>query len=269
VDTFETLARPGNLFVVALCLVAAALLAQGRRPGHLVLAACALAALCIAVVPIGSWLLRVLERRFPPVELGSERVDGIVVLGGALESDRIVAHGRLGLGEAGDRILAFAQLAHLHPEAQLYFAGGDRSLGSPALGDAMPARPFFESLGIDFSRVTLEITASSTHDNAVEAARSGLLQPGETWVLVTSAWHIPRAIGCFRAVGLDVVPYAVDYRDTPGLAFDFAGGLGRIELAAREWGALGYYRIRGHTDELLPDPTPASSDQPTATRSSE
>jgi uncharacterized SAM-binding protein YcdF (DUF218 family) len=257
VTSLARLLEPGNLFVAALCAAAIVLFYGGARHGRMLVAACATAALVIAVLPVGSWLLRPLERHFPAVALPAH-VDGVVVLGGALEHDRIVAHRRLGLGEAGDRIVAFAQIAHRHPHAALYFAGGRGSLGPRGLGDALPAREFFESLGIEYDRVTLEETASSTHENAAQAAASGLFEPGTTWVLVTSAWHMPRAVGCFRAHDIAIVPYAVDYRDAPGLAFDFSGALARLELGAREWAALAYYRLRGRTRSLLPDIEPAT-----------
>jgi len=80
---------------------------------------------------------------------------------------------------------------------------------------------------------------------------------GERWLLVTSAFHMPRAIGCFRAVGFDVIPWPVDYRTSgPGDAWRLfpraSEGLRRVDLAAKEWAGLLAYYVTGRSTALLP-----------------
>ena len=84
-------------------------------------------------------------------------------------------------------------------------------------------------------------------------------KPGERWLLVTSAHHMPRAVGCFRRIGFDVVPYPVDWRSRGAvdLVVPFAtvaSGLARTDVAVKEWVGLVVYRLTGKTSELFPGP---------------
>jgi uncharacterized SAM-binding protein YcdF (DUF218 family) len=84
-------------------------------------------------------------------------------------------------------------------------------------------------------------------------------RPGERWLLITSAYHMPRAVGCFRRAGLSVEAYPVDWRTggrrgltTP--SGSVAGGLDRADVAVREWLGLVAYWITGRTSDLFPAP---------------
>ena len=88
-------------------------------------------------------------------------------------------------------------------------------------------------------------------------------QPGDRWLLITSAIHMPRAMGVFRHIGLPVDAYPVDWRTTgpqdlwsiPG---SFAGGLSRFDAAVHEWVGLFAYWIMGRSSELFPGPRPTA-----------
>jgi uncharacterized SAM-binding protein YcdF (DUF218 family) len=119
------------------------------------------------------------------------------------------------------------------------------------------------ALGVPREQLILEANARDTYENAVflkdELTKQGLLDPGMRWVLITSAYHMPRAMGAFRAAGFDVEAWPVDYR-TRGEAdlirpFDkVSEGLRRVDTASREWAGLFAYWLRGRTDALFPAP---------------
>jgi uncharacterized SAM-binding protein YcdF (DUF218 family) len=115
-------------------------------------------------------------------------------------------------------------------------------------------------LGIDPARVIFERDSRNTYENALYTKRLAEPGPDEVWLLVTSAFHMPRAVGVFRQAGWRVVPYPVDYQsgglDHAGLGFDLVGGLDLIDLAVHEWLGLGAYRAFGWTDALYPGPAP-------------
>src|SRR5207248_10072596 len=69
--------------------------------------------------------------------------------------------------------------------------------------------------GVAENRIVLEERSRSTHENAVFAKE--LIRPStaETWILVTSAFHMPRAVASFRAVDWPVIPYPVDFKVDP------------------------------------------------------
>ena len=109
-------------------------------------------------------------------------------------------------------------------------------------------------MGVAPDRLILEAGARDTYENAVylkaELGKLGLLGPGKRWVLITSAYHMPRAMAAFRQAGLEVEPWPVDYR-TRGRAdltrpFDkVSEGLRRVDVATREWVGLFAYWLAG------------------------
>lgn len=251
---FWTVAAPDNLLLL---LLLAGLLAQalGHRRGYRVAVAAALGLLAVAILPVGQWVIAPLEARFPNPTLPSH-IDGIIVLGGAVEPT-IDAHGQVALDDAAERITEALALAQRHPEAKLLLSGGDASV-LPLAGEleADETRRLFIELGVAPGRILVEDRSRNTFENALFSLKVAAPKPGETWVLVTSAWHLPRAVGCFRAVGWKVLPYPVDYRTDrdPRPDFELGKQLALLDAAAKEWVGLVAYRLVGYTDALFPGP---------------
>ena len=120
------------------------------------------------------------------------------------------------------------------------------------------ARAALVQAGIPADRVIYEAESRNTWENAVFSKEMVRPQPGERWVLVTSAMHMPRSVGIFRQVGWEVIPYPVDYRTkhdaTPWLRFEFGQNLVILDDAVREWIGLTAYRLMGRTESLFPAP---------------
>jgi uncharacterized SAM-binding protein YcdF (DUF218 family) len=253
---------PGNLLVIGLCL---AWLMMGRRdrrasslPRFLV-GSMALICLLIAATPLGYLPMIVLENRFSRPSVMPAKVDGVIVLGGgmmpllSLSRDEPVM-----LASGNVRLAAFVDLARKYPEARLIFAGGSGNIFSPAPSEASIARVALERLGLQIERAQFEDRSRNTEENVDFSKKIMKPGKGETWLLVTSASHMPRAVGTFRAQDWNVVPYPVGYitsGDTfDGFGFDFLGGLAVLQTGIREWiGMVGYY-ARGFTNELFPAP---------------
>src|SRR6185436_17105876 len=124
--------------------------------------------------------------------------------------------------------------------------------------------------GLEASRITYERKSLNTEQNAVFAKAIALPKAGERWLLVTSAFHMPRAMGAFRAAGFDVVAYPVDFRTDGSSAlttpFAFVSqGLRMTDTATKEWIGLISYYLTGKTSALFPAPQDASLARPRAT----
>jgi uncharacterized SAM-binding protein YcdF (DUF218 family) len=248
-ETLWALLQPSSLLVISIAL---ALLATWARWHALAasLLTLVLAVVAAAVVlPVTEWIAGPLEEQVAITPLPAS-VDGIVVLGGAVEWRITAARGQLTLNDAGERVAAAAALAQRYPQARLVFTGvfGEsfandfRAQGNER---SLWFGPTFEGREVHFLGA-----ARSTYEDAIVALREAPPQPGETWVLVTSAMHMPRALATFRTQGwTTLVPYPVDYRTTgaatPGLDWDVAGTLADLDRAVREWGALQVYRGTG------------------------
>jgi len=216
--------------------------------------------------PLGNALILPLEDRFPRANLDDPPPPtGFIILGGA--EDRLVGSARLApaLNEAAERMVEAAILARRFPEAKIAFSGGDPGIFYHANTEAEGAKTLLTALGVAKDRLILEAKSRDTYENAAflkeELTRAGELGPGKRWLLITSAYHMPRAMGAFRKAGFAVEPWPVDYR-TRGKAdltrpFDkVSEGLRRVDVASREWVGLLAYWLTGRSDALFPAPQP-------------
>jgi len=239
---------PGE-WLITLCGIGVVLLWTGRVAlGRSLLSIAVLCFGLIAVLPVEEWALRPLEERFPqPTEL--TKVDGIVVLGGAINGAISIDRLQPQTNDEADRMLQFVVLAHAYPNAKLVFTGGPLPSAPAGAREADVAENLFTAMGIDPQRIQYESESRTTFENAAFT--------GETWLLVTSAAHMPRAIGTFRTVGLDLLAYPAGYKSFHGNVTHQYGLIDRLHLlhiAAHEWIGLVVYRLRGQSSALFPAP---------------
>jgi uncharacterized SAM-binding protein YcdF (DUF218 family) len=250
--------QPLNL---AIFLLLAGLLAAmiGRR--RLAVTGSVLAFLVLALsawTSLGAMMLNPLEERFqrPPLP---EKVDGIVVLGGGFEGAINLVRGGYELNGGGDRMVETAILARRFPTAKVVVSGGTGELFLEGEGDATTAPRLLTALGVTPNRLILENKSRNTYENAVFTKELVTPKPGETWLLVTSAFHMPRAKALFDKAGFATVPWPVDYRTSGkegiGLFRDNpADSLQVTTTAIREWIGLIAYWLSGRIDQPFPEP---------------
>ena len=259
--TLGFMVLPTN-FMIGIGVVGAILLAtRWARLGCRLMVASSLLLAISGFSPLGNWLLYPLEQRFPPWDAARGAPDGIVVLGGAIDADISAAHGVPAFTRAVDRMIAAAALARRYPNARIVFSGGSANLLSNDAREADYAVAVFEGLGISRERLTLERRSRNTQENAEFSKALVVPKNGERWLLVTSAFHMPRSVGLFRKAGFVVEPYPVDWRaggrdDLLALRPLSLDGLSLVDVGVREWLGLLAYRISGKTDELFPGPVP-------------
>jgi uncharacterized SAM-binding protein YcdF (DUF218 family) len=252
---------PSNfLFVIGLAGLLM-LATRWRRAGLRLLVPSFVLLVLAGTLPIGSGLSHTLEQRFPPWSPARGAPDGIVVLGGAISPALSRAYGEPQINGSAERVTVIPQLARAYPNARVIYSGGDASLFADQGREADYLYPLLDSFGVPRDRVAIENRARNTYENAVFAKELAQPKPGERWLLVTSAQHMPRAIGCFRRAGFPVEAYPVDWHSRPRfrfrLDFEIAGGLGKLDAAVREWTGLLAYWLRGRTSEFFPSPDAA------------
>lgn len=253
------LLQPLNLAVFLLVAGLVAGLSGWRR---LFAASATLSFLILALsawTSAGALLLQPLEQRFARPATPPARIDGIVVLGGGLEGQINRARGGYEVNRAGDRFIETAALAFRYPDARIVVSGGDGSLVLSGEADAATAPRLLGALGVARERLILEDRSRDTYENAVFSKELVQPKPGEVWLLVTSAFHMPRSMGLFRAAGFDVMPWPTDYRTTgqerPALFADNADdSINNTQVAIREWIGLFAYWLSGRIASPLPGP---------------
>ncbi|MDE3174485.1 MAG: YdcF family protein [Pseudomonadota bacterium] len=249
------LSKIGWLFAApSRVLLLAALAGLLLRRRALTLAALALMA-AAAILPLGGFALARLEATFPPLAAPA-RIDGILVIGGALNAPRYDKWPGSGFDPAIGRLFEAARLAKAYPQARLLDIGGPNPHAADRRAEADAAADVLVRLGVARERIEIERESRNTYENAVNAAAIAHPKPGETWVLITSAFHMPRAFGCFRVAGFAPLADPVDYHwiGDVGPGFDVAGGLETLDLATHEFFGLASYRAMGRTDALWPGP---------------
>lgn len=256
-----SLLQPSSLMVGAVIAGAALTATRWRRLARALLWGGSLALVIGGLSPLGDAMIRPLEYRFeaPGLERVGPSIAGIIVLGGGADQQAAGSPQIAGLNEAAERYTEAVVLARRLPGARLVFAGGSGGLIAADAPEAETAARLFEALGIAKDRITLETASRDTYENALFTAR--MLKPGpdQRWLLVTSAWHMPRAMGCFRRVGFAVEPWPVDYRtlrafDVTRTHTSIPEGLRRIDFIAKEYVGLVVYFLTGRTDAILPGP---------------
>ncbi len=243
------LIRPESWIVLALIGALVALRRRPRLSGWLIGGTLAFTVV-VGFVPLGSLMLRGIETTWP-ADPPLTRVDGIVVLGGAEETGPAALSGQPELNAAAERMSAGAALALRFPTSRLMFTGGSGALGN--MGREGPnadlAQRFFESFGIAPDRILLERMSRNTAENAGLSLPIANPQPGEVWVLVTSAWHMPRAMDSFARAGWPpLVAYPVDHRAltlTAGYRWNLAENLQVLNIATKEWVGRIAYAVTG------------------------
>jgi len=251
------LISPDSLLLI-LMLAAWLLLRVGmRRSASAVLGISCLATLAIAFVPMGEWLFHPLEARFetnPPLPAD---VDGILVLGGAVLPALSQAWQQTETNDAAERLQAFVTLAQRYPQARLTFSGGSGDPRRPEHKETEAIVSYLQQAGLGEREVVLENRSRNTWENAVYS--KALLKPerGERWILITSAFHMPRAVGIFCQQDWSVLPWPVDHRSERGnllrIQFQLAQNLLTLREASREWTGLLAYALSGRSDSLFPD----------------
>lgn len=253
------MAAPSQLLLLAMGVGALLLWTRYRRAGRLLVSATSLFGVAVTILPIGPALIRPLEERFPvPHELPG-RVDGIVVLGGAIRPNLSEKRGQVSLNKHAERFLEAAVLARRYPTAEVIFSGGSASLAEGSPTEAQFAPSVFAGMAMPADRIRYENRSRNTCENALFTKRLANPQEGQTWLLITSAKHMPRAVGCFRRVDFPVIPYPVDFETSPqpdGWQREllFSSSLVAFDEAVREWLGLLMYRVSGCIAAVFPGP---------------
>lgn len=257
---------PSNALILALVL--GALMqrrARWRALGTTIFVAGGVGLAIATIVPIGEWLTKSLEDRFPPLQTCNSdtnppAIAGVIVLGGAMSAIERNGVALERMGEASDRIRTAAHLARAFPQAPVLIAGGVTFPTRGSKSESHLMADLLMELGVARERLILEGASRTTAENARNAA--AVSPDAEApFVLVTSAFHMPRAVGAFRAEGLDVIAAPTDWQvddNAPWQAWSAAERLRLLDLSAKEYlGLLAYY-LAGRSSELVPLPKTAA-----------
>jgi len=250
------LISPDSLIAILAIGAWISLMLGWQKLSRRLLSLCALLVVLIAFLPLGEWIISPLENRFAANTALPQEVHGIVVLSGAIKPYESDHWNQVELDNGAERLTSFVYLANLYPNAQLVFTGGNGELAEQEYKAADFAGYLFDQLGLTQRAIIFERESRNTFENAVNSKELVAPNPDEQWILVTSAYHMPRSVGIFCQQDWNVIPYAVDHYSKRGdlyrVDFSFSNNLGILRIAVREWVGLIAYRITGRTNQFLP-----------------
>jgi uncharacterized SAM-binding protein YcdF (DUF218 family) len=253
-------AAPSNLIVlVFVCGLALWRWKRTARIGRIAVVSAASTLLAVVIFPVGDWMVRGLEQRFPPFTECSanagQPIAGILLLGGALDSRSVSGRIEEDLGGGADRIILAARLARKFREGPVLISGGRAFPREGGRSEAEATSVILRELGVPRERIIVETASRTTAENAVFASQ--MTESEGYWLLVTSAFHMPRSMGTFRKAGVRVIAAPTDWivdDKAPFLTLNATDRLGKLDLAVKEYLGLLAYRVTGRTATLIPGP---------------
>ena len=208
--------------------------------------------LLIGWEPLPDAVLRRLESQHPSLSSGDTctRYLGVIVLGGALDPAYVWnIPAQSALNDAAERMTEVRPLLRQCPQLHVLFTGGEGELFAGDLSEAQRAKVFFDQQGLPADRVLYESTSRTTFENAIHSKSVKGVDPAQPWLLLTSAWHMPRAMAAFQRAGWNVTAYPVDFRSgkhTPWTQYSMDQGAKKWRMALHELLGLLAYRVAGH-----------------------
>ncbi|MBL8908193.1 MAG: YdcF family protein [Rhizobiales bacterium] len=240
-------AYPLSLALLGIILAWLLVLGKWKKPG-LFIGLAATVWLWVASTPVFSrWALSTLESEYPAESITSYKpADVVIVLGGVLRPGDPYPD----LGEAADRIVHAYRIHRAGLASKILISGGN-VFPNGGVAEAEAIADLLAGFGIERSALLIESGSRNTFENARESAKILRQQGLKSALLVTSSFHMPRALAVFRRTGLTVNSAATDVRsghELPRFPLFFlpnAGSLEDTSDAIKEWVGLVIYRWRG------------------------
>jgi uncharacterized SAM-binding protein YcdF (DUF218 family) len=246
---------PSHILILFLVLIVFLPFGPGAR--QVLMGMLAMVFLVVMFLPVGDWALVPLERceqrALPP------QVDGAIALGGAIEAEPTVAMGETQFNDDVERFTAMLAVMRAYPSATIVYSGGAGSPTAPDFKEADYVASAALALGYDPSHIVLENKSHNTKENVDFTKPYFSKVKGQNWLIITSAYHMPRAMALFRPAGTasntKFFPYTVDFKTTgrilPSFTFDLPGNLAKLDMATKEYTGMLYNMLMGRTAEFM------------------
>ena len=207
-----------------------------------------------SVFPLGKFLIYNLEKNYHDFII-PENVDGILILGGATNPFLTDQFNQINLNNSSERLIESIKLIKKYNNAKVVFSGGLGSIEYPKLSHAKVAERFFTELGLPINKIKFEYKSRNTYENILFSKKIVKPKQNEKWILITSAFHMNRAMFIGEKNNWNFIPYAVDFRQPKKIHLipnlNFMENISQLQLGAHEWIGLVSYYFMGRTKRIL------------------
>ena len=210
--------------------------------------------LIFAVLPIGPYLTYLLEKDFHETNYYPDKLDGILILSGATNPFLTKEYDQINLGDGAERLLESYFLIKKFPNVKIIFSGGAAYLGYPEITDSSAAKKFYKDMGLDIRKIYFENKSRNTFENILLSKNYAKPKQNENWLLISSAFHLRRAMNVADKLDWNLIAYPTDFRQSKKFIFTFSVNLfynlSQSNLAFREWLGLVYYYLSNKTSKI-------------------
>ena len=209
----------------------------------------------ISFLPIGSYLTYIIEKEFHTNTKIPERVDGILILGGATNPLLFKEFDQISLNGSAERLVESVMIIRKFEKAKVIFSGGSGIVNRSDIGHSQVAKLFYKKMGVDSNKIFFEDKSRNTHENIIYSKKIAKPKKNENWLLITSAFHMKRALLIAEKNNWKFIPYAVDFKNikefklTPNL--NLLSNLNSFQSGLHEWLGLVSYYLMGRTEKFL------------------
>ena len=209
----------------------------------------------ISFLPIGSYLTYIIEKEFHTNTKTPERVDGILILGGATNPLLFKEFDQISLNGSAERLVESVMIIRKFEKAKVIFSGGSGIVNRSDLGHSQVAKQFYKKIGVDINKIFFEDKSRNTYENIIYSKKIAKPKKNENWLLITSAFHMKRALFIAEKNNWKLVPYAVDFKNTKEFKLtpniNLLSNLNSFQSGLHEWLGLVAYYLMGRTDKFL------------------
>tara|TARA_Y100001970_G_C14194031_1_gene837060 strand:- start:419 stop:1198 length:780 start_codon:yes stop_codon:yes gene_type:complete len=209
----------------------------------------------VGVFPTGNFLLFKLEKNYPSLLEVPYNLDGILILGGPSSSGLTSNHNQVNFNDGGERLTESTFIIKKYQPKKIIFSGGSVHQ-SFENSHAYVAKIFFSQMGIDVAKIDFEYKSRNTFENLVYSFEIANPKKYENWLLITSSFHMTRAINIAEKLGWNFTPYPVDFKVKKKFhsykpSMHILNNFNAFNLASHEYIGLISYYFLGRTDKIL------------------
>ena len=207
------------------------------------------------VMPTGKYLIYTLEKEFHDKIILPDKIDGILILSGASNPELTEEFNQINLSGSVERLTESIQLINQYPLAKIIFSGGSGTLKKFSLTQGEVVKMLFNNFDIDTSKIIFELNARNTYENILLSKKIANPMPSENWLLVTSAFHMSRAMNVAETLEWTFIPFAVDFKVSKNFfwlpSLNFFENMNTFQFSSHEWiGLLAYY-LMGRSNKII------------------
>lgn len=217
--------------------------------------------LICGVVPLGPHLLKTLEDTYPTLQVDElpEHIDGVIVLGGMLNTPLSYNRDQPVFNKDVTRLTTFIHLKRIYPDAKFVVSGGSGSLHHQDKKPYPYIKQILQDSGLDPSSFIFETQSRNTYENYKNSFDLITPKAGQRWILITSAFHMPRSVAVFCSGKWPVIPFPVAYMTPRKIGFGMQSfnvlvNFQQLHVALKEWIGIVTYRLFDKTSILFPPP---------------